>query len=216
MSSASVRAYEIIKAGIVEGRFVPGQRLKEEELTVLCDVSRTPVREALQRLASEGMARLMPMHGAQVALMGARELRELYELRTMIEGKAAALAAERMSAETLEALRELAGEMEAAAAAGEPSGLRLAPANAEFHRRIIDAAGSGRLEVMARSVVEAPLTVRTFERYGKAQLERSMRHHRELIDAFGARDPDWASGVMTSHIRAAFHTVAASLDEGPS
>jgi len=206
MSSASVRAYEIIKAGIVEGRFVPGQRLKEEELTVLCDVSRTPVREALQRLASEGMA----------ALMGARELRELYELRTMIEGKAAALAAERMSAETLEALRELAGEMEAAAAAGEPSGLRLAPANAEFHRRIIDAAGSGRLEVMARSVVEAPLTVRTFERYGKAQLERSMRHHRELIDAFGARDPDWASGVMTSHIRAAFHTVAASLDEGPS
>jgi DNA-binding GntR family transcriptional regulator len=215
MSSASARAYEIIKSGIVEGRFAPGQRLKEEELTVVCDVSRTPVREALRRLASEGMARLMPMHGAQVVLMGARELRELYELRTMIEGKAAALAADQMSAETLEALRGLADEMEAAAAAGEPAGLRLAPANAEFHRRIIDAAGSGRLEVLARSVVEAPLTVRTFERYDTAQLERSMRHHRELIDAFSARDADWARGVMTSHIRAAFHTVATSLADGP-
>lgn len=211
MSSASVRAYEIIKAGIVDGRFMPGQRLKEEELTLVCDVSRTPVREALRRLASEGMARLLPMHGAQVAAMGARELRELYELRTMIEGKAAALAADQMSAENLEALMGLADEMEAAVAAGEPAALRLAPANAEFHRRIIDAAGSGRLEVMARSVVQAPLTVRTFERYDNEQLQRSMRHHRELIDAFGARDPDWARGVMTSHIRAAFHTVAASL-----
>jgi DNA-binding GntR family transcriptional regulator len=214
MSSASARAYEIIKSGIVEGRFAPGQRLKEEELTVVCDVSRTPVREALRRLASEGMARLLPMHGAQVALMGARELRELYELRTMIEGKAAALAADQMSAATLEALRGLAAVMEAAAAAGEPAGLRLAPANAEFHRRIIDAAGSGRLEVLARSVVEAPLTVRTFERYDTVQLERSMRHHRELIDAFSARDADWARGVMTSHIRAAFHTVAASFADG--
>lgn len=214
MSSATLRAYEIIKSGIVEGRFAPGQRLKEEELTLVCDVSRTPVREALRRLASEGMARLLPMHGAQVALMGARELRELYELRTMIEGKAAALAADQMSAENLDALRGLADEMEAAAAAREPAALRLAPANAEFHRRIIDAAGSGRLEVMARSVVEAPLTVRTFERYDDEQLQRSMRHHRELIDAFRARDPDWARGVMTSHIRAAFHTVAASLADG--
>jgi DNA-binding GntR family transcriptional regulator len=214
MSSASTRAYEIIKSGIAEGRFAPGQRLKEEELTLLCDVSRTPVREALRRLASEGMARLMPMHGAQVAMMGARELRELYELRAMIEGKAAALAADQMPAATLEALRGLADMMEAAAAVGEPPGLRLAPANAEFHRRIIDAAGSSRLEVLARSVVEAPLTVRTFERYDAGQLERSMRHHRELIDAFAARDADWACGVMTSHIRAAFHTVAASLADG--
>jgi DNA-binding GntR family transcriptional regulator len=211
MSSASVRAYEIIKAGIVGGRFAPGQRLKEEELTILCEVSRTPVREALRRLANEGMARLMPMYGAQVALMGLRELEELYELRAMIEGKAAARAAERVSAETLAALGHLADEMEAAVGAGEAASLRLAPANAEFHRLIIDAAGSGRLEVMARSVVEAPLTVRTFERYDAAQLERSMRHHRELIDAFRAKDADWARAVMTSHIRAAFHTVAAGL-----
>ena len=216
MSSASARAYEIIKSGIVEGRFAPGQRLKEEELTVVCDVSRTPVREALRLLASEGLARLMPMHGAQVALMGARELRELYELRAMIEGKAAALAAERMPEAVLDALRRLAGEMEAAVAAREPAALRLAPANAEFHRHIIDAAGSGRLEAMARSVVEAPLTVRTFERYDRAQLQRSMQHHRELIDAFAARDSEWAHGVMTSHIRAAFHTVAASLAEEPA
>ena len=211
MSSASVRAYEIIKAGIVEGRYAPGQRLKEEELTVLCEVSRTPVREALRRLANEGMARLMPMSGAQVALMGLREVEELYELRAMIEGKAAARAAERISADVLTTLRHLADQMEAAVAAGEAAALRLAPANAEFHRLIIDAAGSGRLQVMARSVVEAPLTVRTFERYDAAQLERSMRHHRELIDAFGAKDADWARGVMTGHIRAAFHTVAASL-----
>jgi len=216
MSSATLRAYEIIKSGIVEGRFAPGQRLKEEELTLVCDVSRTPVREALRRLASEGMARLLPMHGAQVAPMGVRDLRELYELRAMIEGKAAALAAYQMSVENLEALSRLADEMEAAAAAREPAALRIAAANAEFHRRIINAGGSGRLEIMARSVVEAPLTVRTFERYHDAQLQRSMRHHRELIDAFSARDPDWACGVMTSHIRAAFHTVAASLADEPA
>jgi DNA-binding GntR family transcriptional regulator len=211
VSTASARAYEIIKTGIVEGRFRPGQRLKEAELTVLCEVSRTPVREALRQLANEGMAKLLPMHGAQVARFGVRELAELYELRAMIEGRAAARAAERMLDATLAELTQLTDCMEAAAASGEPAALRLAPANAEFHRLIISAADSARLKIMAGSVVEAPLSIRTFERYDPAQLERSMRHHRELIQAFAAKDPDWARGVMTSHIRAAFHTISASL-----
>ena len=66
MSTASALAYKAIRSLILEGRFIPGERLKEEELTDICGVSRTPVREALRRLALEGLVVLTPHQGAQV------------------------------------------------------------------------------------------------------------------------------------------------------
>ena len=73
MSTASARAYDLIRSLILEGRFAPGERLKEEELTELCGVSRTPVREGLRRLAIEGLVVVTPHQGAQVAAVGEGE-----------------------------------------------------------------------------------------------------------------------------------------------
>ena len=77
MSTVSALAYKVIRALILEGRFTPGERLKEEELTDLCGVSRTPVREALRRLALEGLVVLTPHQGAQVAEINEIELQEI-------------------------------------------------------------------------------------------------------------------------------------------
>lgn len=85
MASASVQAYEIIRQEIISGRFPPGHRLIESDLTALCKVSRTPVREALRRLVNEGLAEFSPNYGAQVADPGDEDLEALYELRTLIE-----------------------------------------------------------------------------------------------------------------------------------
>jgi len=207
MSTAAARAYDIIKAEIVSGRLAPGQRLKEEALTDLCAVSRTPVREALRRLANEGLAEFGPGQGAQVARMGAGELADLYRLRAQVEGEAAALAAERIDEEGLARLRALADTMEAASARAD-----VAAANGAFHACILEAAGSERLKAMARLVIEAPLALRTIERYAPEELARSMRHHRELIDALAAGDGEWARAVMTSHIRAAYHAIARGME----
>lgn len=210
MSTASSKAYDFIRAAVLEGRFPPGMRLKEEELTGLCGMSRTPVREALRRLSIEGLVVATPHQGAQVASLGEGELAEIYALRAMLEAHAAGRAASRITAEALERLRALATEMETVieeARSGEDLGARFTPANSEFHQIIIDAAASPRLAVMGNLVIETPLIFRTLARYSKPELRRSMHHHRELIAAFETRDEDWARSVMRSHIYAAAHAV---------
>ena len=210
MSTASAKAYDFIRSGVLQGRFPPGMRLKEEELTELCGMSRTPVREALRRLSIEGMVVATPHQGAQVASMGEEELVEIYALRAMVESHAASRAASRLTSANIARLKVLAVEMEAAVEAeqgGDDLHARFTPANSEFHQIILDAADSPRLAVMGSLVIETPLIFRTLARYSQAELKRSMHHHRELIDAFETRDADWARSVMRSHIHAAAHAV---------
>ena len=210
MSTASARAYDFIRSAVIAGRFPPGMRLKEEQLTGLCGTSRTPVREALRRLTIEGLVVAPPHQGAQVVSMSEEELSEIYALRAMIEAHAASRAATRLTPEAIVRLKALAHEMEAAVAEGPGAGAmsaRFTPANAEFHRLIMEAADSPRLATMGGLVIEPPLVFRTLARYSKGELSRSMHHHRELIEAFETRDADWARSVMRSHIHAAAHAV---------
>jgi DNA-binding GntR family transcriptional regulator len=211
VSSAGARAYEFIKDGIVSGRFRPGERLKEDELTTLCRVSRTPVREALKRLAVEGLVIVTPNAGAHVAAVDGFELEEIYALRAMIEGEAARCAAANITDDDIERLKTLAATMEEAVdAGGETMQAAFTPANAEFHHIILNAARSPRLTSMATLVIELPLTLRTFARYSESDRRRSLHHHRELIDAFECRDGAWASSVMKSHVHAAYRALVRS------
>ena len=174
-------------------------------------MSRTPVREALRRLGSEGLVVVTPNAGAQVAVIAPTELEEIYALRGMIEGHAADRAAANIRPDQIEQLRALATDMEAAVeAGGEGLNRRFTRANAEFHRIILDAAMSPRLSAMAALVIERPLTLRTLARYSETDRRRSSRHHGELIDAFEARDGGWAASVMKSHIHAAFRALVRS------
>jgi DNA-binding GntR family transcriptional regulator len=209
VSTAGGKAYDLIRSAIIQGTFAPGRRLKEDELTQLCEVSRTPVREALRRLAIEGLVVVTPNAGAQVSVISSNELDEVYSLRAMIESHAAKRAANLIGSDAILRLRDLAQQMEQAV---ETAGANLTeaftPANSEFHRIILDAAMSPRLSAMAALVIEVPLTVRTLARYSPQDLARSMGHHRELIDALESRDGEWAASVMKSHILAAYQALA--------
>jgi DNA-binding GntR family transcriptional regulator len=207
-SMAGGKSYEIIKDAILSGAFCSGQRLKENDLTTLCKVSRTPVREALRRLASEGLVVMIPNVGAQVSSVAPVELEEIYVLRGMIESHAAARAATRLTTEALASLRALAVQMERIVASGLTKiNEDFQQANSEFHHIILDAAMSPRLSSMAALVIEIPLTLRTFSLYSAQERMRSLQHHRELIEAFEARDSVWAASVMKSHVRAAFQAL---------
>jgi DNA-binding GntR family transcriptional regulator len=208
VSTAGERAYETIRQGILSGRFGPGARLKEEELTDFCEVSRTPVREALRRLAVEGLVSVTPNAGAQVNTITPAELEEIYVLRAMLESHAAERAARNLTPDAIERLKALAVEMERTALAPPDVINRdFTPANSEFHKIILDAAMSPRLSAMASLVVELPLILRTLSRYSAEDRRRSMAHHRELIEAFSAKDGAWAGAVMKSHIHAAFRVL---------
>lgn len=205
MSRASDRAYDEIKAQILNGTLAPGAQLKEEELAEVCGVSRTPVRDAMHRLEAEMFIQRSDSQRSFVSNWSIDDIEELFTLRTMLEGHAAAQAAERVTPEMLEKLHRNVAAIDAAIDRPLPDVDAFLAMNAEFHALIIQAAASDRLAHMINRLVLQPIVHRTALRYDADQLRRSLAEHVEIVAALEAHDADWARAVMTSHIRRAFH-----------
>jgi DNA-binding GntR family transcriptional regulator len=202
------KAYAAIRADIIAGRHRPGAHLREEQLAEAIGVSRTPVREALRRLAAEGLINFLPNQGAFVNSWSAEDLRKIFDLRALLESTAAGQAAPRMTEPDLHRLRELAAGMVRLAERRGPGFLdKIGALNREFHAIIMKAADNERLAGSVVRTIEFPIVHRTFEAYRPADLRRSLNHHNELIDAFEARDGEWASAVMRAHVLAAKHVM---------
>ncbi|MVZ99108.1 FCD domain-containing protein [Actinomadura sp. LD22] len=211
MARATDTAYDAVRRMILSGEAAAGSRLGEAELAETLGLSRTPVREALQRLGADGLVEVLPHRGARVVQWTRRDLEEIFELRSLLEPYAAARAARMAPGQDV--LADLLGQcdaMEDAVAADDLT--RVAQLNALFHAAVIDASRNRRLPAMLTSVMHAPLIVGTFRRYGAAEMARSMNHHRELVAALAARDPAWAESVMRAHIRAAAANLTLSTD----
>jgi DNA-binding GntR family transcriptional regulator len=197
-----------LRRAILYGDYERGSRLGEVELAAALGVSRTPVREALRRLSADGLVEVLPNRGARVVQWADEDLNDIYELRALLEGYGAARAAERILPEALAALDDLCNEMSYVSSPGPGRDLdRLTELNSQFHGLILQTANSRRLESMMSAVVQVPLVLRTFHRYSEQALRRSQGHHRELVSALSARDPEWARSVMSSHVHAARHVL---------
>jgi DNA-binding GntR family transcriptional regulator len=207
VTQAVDRAYETLRRGILDGRYPAGQRLGEHDLAAGLGVSRTPVREALRRLGSEGLIEHLPNRGARVRTWTVEDLDETYELRAVLEGHGARRAARRVTPETVTRLAQLADDMIAAdpSLGHRPPGdfTDLAALNAQFHGLIAQTSGNGQLTATLAGLVQFPLVMRTYHRYTPQALARSHAHHHELVDALRAGAGDWAESVMRSHVLAA-------------
>lgn len=211
MAKAAEAAYSAIRDGILSGELARGQRLREEVLASRVGVSRTPVREALRRLDAEGLVEFTPNRGARVTAWSEQELDDLYDIRALLEGHGARLAATRVTDEQLDVLCELAAEMERLARRGSSAADELTTLNGLFHRAVAHASGSSQLESLVRSIIDVPLVHRTFQRYSPERLLASSFHHVELVQALQAHDGAWAEAVMRGHILAARTTVRMSM-----
>lgn len=198
------RVYAALRDGILDGTYAHGERLGEAELAEALGVSRTPVREALQRLGSEGLVETLPNRGARVRTWSAQEIDNIFDLRALLEGHAAALAASRVTADNLAQMNELCDDMESAARRGGTQNLdRIAGLNNAFHATVLTLSGNALLPALTRSVVQVPIVMRTFRRYTPERLRESMRQHREIVHALAAADPIWAEASMRAHILSA-------------
>jgi DNA-binding GntR family transcriptional regulator len=209
---AADEAYRQIRGLIAEGALPPGAPLREEELAARCGVSRTPVREALLRLEREYLIRRSEGARSFVADWSLDDIAEMFTLRAMLEGHAAARAATRFEAGALARLRDLNDRLGAAVAAGDTEGFLAA--NRAFHDLVLETAQSPRLAAMIGALVEQPVVRRTAVRYGTHELGQSHAEHAALIEAFARRDAGWAESVMTGHIRRAFHAFADASRSG--
>ncbi len=202
--SAADQAYAYVRERVISGEFAAGTRLTEWQIADALGTSRTPVREALRRLVSDGLLRFQRNYGTFVGTSTAKEIGELFELRAVLESEVAGAAARGISAAQLQQLADLQDQIEARGAdLGRENIVRITALNREFHRIIAQASDSPRTVAMLTNAIEAPVVQQTFTRYTQAQLQRSFHHHRELIDAFRAGDSTWARDAMSCHVRAA-------------
>jgi DNA-binding GntR family transcriptional regulator len=203
-STSASDAYEILRGRLVRGDFRAGVRLTEEQLALELHVSRTPIREALRRLVSDGLLRFVPNVGTFVASWTDDDIRDLFDLRVLLESNIASLAAQRIAPADIDRLVTIQDEIERQGPDIASENLqRINGLNREFHRVISAASGSSRMSEMLSNAIEIPIVQQTFARYTPEQLSRSFGHHREVIDAFVAGDSEWARDVMSCHVRAA-------------
>jgi len=201
---AAQKAYNALRAGIIEGTHAPDSRITEQEVALSVGVSRTPVREALRRLEAEGLLRFIPHQGAFVSSWSTQDAEDIFELRAMLEGYGARLAARKATGEDIEQLRALAEEQYKEAKDRAPGYLeRIADVNNRFHVELQRVAASARLRATMAKLTSVPLVLQTFRDYEDDDLNRSAHHHLEIVEAIEAGDGEWAASVMHSHVMAA-------------
>ncbi len=212
-NSAEV-AYQHIRGAVLAGDYPPGSRIKEETLAESIGVSRTPIREALRRLHSEGVVRMIPNRGAYVMSFSDEELEELFALRADIDGYAAELAASKITEEQVDELSGLVDEMFVVAASRGSGWLeRLADLDRDLHQGVFESTENEALIQVASSFREIPGVLKTFDLYTDDQLDRSLRHHREIVDSLRAGNPGWAEAISRAHVMAAREILYRSEDQ---
>jgi len=203
---AAEHAYLVIREQILAGDLEAGRWLREGDLAELTGVSRTPVREALRRLTSEGLLSHEHNRGVQVQSWSSKDLDDIFSLRSVLEPLGAAQAAQRGQA-NLEYLTGITDDMERQVAQQYPDLARITELNNLFHKAILDASGNELLCSVVGSIIQTPLVRRTFSYYQAESLQRSVLQHRDVISALGARDMTWAEATMRAHVHAGWEEV---------
>ena len=195
-------AYSLILDAIEAGQFKPGDRLVESELADRFGVSRTPVREALQRLETQSM---LTRDGRSliVASLDHNQLSELYAVRGELEGLAARLAARHATDEEVHVLRSMVRD-DRALVGGDPRAL--SRANKRFHR-LIHLASHNRFLVQQLDLVHrsmALMATTSFAAEGRDM--KAMDEHEAIVAAIEARDGEAAAKALKTHISHAYET----------
>jgi DNA-binding GntR family transcriptional regulator len=191
--------YAALRYGIVEGLLPPGTKLRADELAKQLGISRTPIREAHLKLEAEGLIVVRPGVGLVVQAFSPEEVIEIYHIREMLEGKAAALAAENANAYERAGLAELMSEITAATEVQDFALLRRL--TGEFHLTICRAAHNRRLYRMLKELQDhfrrfQPSSLTSAGRGAEALAELSAVQH-----AIDGRDPEAAEIAARQHRR---------------
>lgn len=184
---------------ILDGRLVPGERLVQSELAEQLGVSRTPVREALHKLAAEGLVTLSSYKGASVTPLSLSELEEIYTIRCALESQAAYLAAQRITEEELDRLEILLGQMREAFHAGDFP--RLLQAHREFHVAVCAASKRQRLHDLAVQHLKlADVYQRMALSLGRGASD-PVGEHEVILEALRRGDGDAAGRLLRGHLQ---------------
>lgn len=206
---------ERIEEAIISGKLEPGSRLSEQALAASLGVSRGPLREAIRRLEGRKLLTRTPNIGVRVAALSLKDLHEILQIREVLEGRAAALAASRMSAEEISGLQALLTEHEQQDGLRDGTGYYQQGKDLDFHFRIARGSGNERLVQMLCGDLYDLLRVyryRSSTNFGRAR--DAFGEHRAIVSAIAAHDSEAAETAMRQHLRHAQAIIEEQLATG--
>ncbi len=209
--SAQTMVADNVRSRIINGEFAMGSALSETALATELGVSRTPVREALKQLQTEGLVNIRPRVGTFVTALSRGEIIELFQMREILEGAAARILAERGPVPELELLRQNIAKSDAALAANDvQSYIDLV---SEFHLLIVLGAGNSKLtahytmlmnQLAFPRLVSASLSV-------PGRFAKSEDEHHHMLDIIETKDGATAEQFMRHHVRASQEALLAAM-----
>jgi DNA-binding GntR family transcriptional regulator len=210
VQSVQQQAVEKLRAAILAGVFKPGDRLVEAALCSRLGVSRPSLREALRSLEAEGLVTIIPNRGPQIPLLTWRQAEEIYQVRALLEGEAAALCARRATRVQVEAMRAALADFEKAVR--DDDGARRLTATAEFYRAMQDGAGQSLIEGLLQRLMARInfLRARSMSRAGRAKF--SAREMRAIYQAIAKGDPRAARKAAETHVKNAAKAAREAFD----
>jgi GntR family transcriptional regulator of gluconate operon len=199
-------AADRIREQILSGGFAQGEHLVEAKIADQLAISRGPVREAFKLLRAEGLLKEEPRRGTFVVSLTTADVREIYGLRAALEGRAARTLARNRDADAVGRLRELADEIDAAVAGGDPAAV--SRADLAFHQGLCQLSGNSRiLEVFDRYVPTLRALLR-LDGLVLRSLDEVSLQHRPIVEAIEVGDEDEAARLLNEHSEEAGELIA--------
>ncbi|MEO9181511.1 MAG: GntR family transcriptional regulator [Acidimicrobiales bacterium] len=207
--NAAQIAAGLIREAIYDGRIPQGTRLREEKLAAEFGLSRTPIREALLILQTEGFLVAAPNRGAMVKTYSTDEIIDLYDTRAALEGFAASVAVKYMTSESIIALDESCERF--AKSVKSNNVLALTHENSTFHKTILEATHNTSLRDVVGSVARLPLIYRAYYWYSDQGKLIALHYHEQITRALDSRDSTRVEALMREHIYEARDTLVAQM-----
>lgn len=205
--SLSGRVFHRIREDILSGKYEKGEELKEIAIGNELGVSRTPVREALRQLELEGLVNIIPNKGAYVVGLSAKDIQDIYTIRSLLEGLCARWAAESITAEQLKALEENVDLSEFYATKGNFD--HVFELDSQFHEIMYEASGSKTINHLLSDYHHYVQRVRRVTIATEGRAYKSNGEHRNILNAIKARNPLEAERLATAHVMNTMNNIKA-------
>ena len=190
--------FNTLRQAILIGELRPGERLMEIHLANRLGVSRTPIREAIHKLAQEGLVTITPRRGAEVAQITEKSMNDVLEVRRALDALCVELACDRITEEKLEALREACDHFEQCVQSGDSK--QIAQADVALHDIIVEATGNQRLIQLINNLSEQMYRYRFEYIKDSSQHQTLVDEHRIIYESIVRKDKDTAAAAARTHI----------------
>lgn len=207
----SEKIAETLRDYIMRGSLRPGERLTEPKLSSMLGISRTPIREALRLLENEGFIDIFPRRGAVVSDITAKDVDEIFVIKTKLESLAAKLSVAFLTDLDIKRLSELNDKM--GRYAESKNVVSLIKLNAEFHNIFIDKSNNSRLIKFIESLNKQFKRVTAYSFTELGRIKKVLEEHQQIIEAFAKRDADMVEILVDRHVNNGWNFIRSRIEQ---